>query len=240
MLGVGNPTWRQGGKTRITTAIEAVSATIDVTGSGVHFGGFNITNNADYTTNLTALRLSGTYFSGRNLDLRGQLSANQISGTNTSSLEFAAGTSYGFASTFDDCNFGTGHQVTRTGLCGVIRFATTVQSGSPAAYTEFNRCRIMGRAQTATIPMVRVEGVYSIDRNVNFNDCFFYNFWENKAGDLAEAIYRGAKNILGSGAIVLNNCKGYGIEEWYDKAEYATSFVVSTDGNSGLICSSHG
>lgn len=234
MIGIGNPTWRQGGKVRVQTVTSGVGATIDVTASGVFFGGFNITNNHSTTTNLTALRISATYFGARNMDLRGQLAANQISGINTSSLEFAAGSSYGFGSTFTDCNFGTASQPTRTGKNGIIYFAPTTGSGSQSGYLRFIRCSIEGRAQTATIPMVLINQSPAIDRYVLFKDCFFYNFWDLKAGKLANVFdFTTADANLSNGLIILDKCTGYGIEEWWLDG-VRTGFVVSTDGNSGL------
>lgn len=240
MLGVGNPTWRQGGKIRIQTETEAVDATIDVTGSGVFFGGFNITNSFDAITNLTALRISSTYFAANKLDLRGQLQSNQISGINTSSLEFAAGSSYGFGSTFKDCNFGTASQTSRTGKNGIIYFAPSSIDGSQSGYLRFIRCSIEGKAEIATVPMVLLNNSLSTDRYVLFKDCFFYNHWVNKAGKLAAAFdFTSMPTSLSSGVIVLDGCSGYGIEEWYDDIP-RTGYIVSTDGNNGLASAIYG
>jgi len=221
MIGIGNPTWRQGGKIRIQTTTEDVDAVIDVTGTGVHFQGFNITQNGAFAANVTALRLSSTYFSASQLDLRGHLQSAVAGIEGASSLEFAHGSSLGFGSTFKDCNFGTGSGATRTAsgatTNGVIYFATASQNGSPAAYTEFHNCRVLSRAETAATSMVKfVTGSFSTDRYVLWNDCLFYNFWMNKNGTLESCFYFDS-TTAGSPYQILTKSTLVGVDEWVDQ-----------------------
>ena len=218
MIGVGNPTWRQGGKIRIQTTTSGVSATVDVTASGVFMGGFNITNSGANSGNLTALRLSSTYFSARQLDLRGHLASQVAAIEAASSLEFADGSSYGFGSTFKDCNIGTmsGAARTATGAAcnGVIFFAKNTQDGSPAAYTEFYNCRILSRCEAAGGALVKVlDARWGMDRLVYFKDCLFANYWLNYTDNLDGAIYLDT-TTGGSGKMLLDGCTLAGVDQW--------------------------
>lgn len=210
MLGTGNPTWRQGGKIRIQTTVEAATAAVDVTASGVHFGGFNISNNGAFTACVTALRMSSTYFGAKKLDLRGSLQGTTAALTTPSSLEFADGSSLGFASTFEDCNIGTGSGTARTGASGVILFKS---SNTGPAYVEFKNCRILSISGGTGTHMVRAESVLSYDRYILFEDCLFNNFSLAQAYPLAAAFYN-ASASSGAGWFLLKNCMAAGITEW--------------------------
>lgn len=218
MFAIGNPLWRQGGKCRIQTTTIGVAATIDITASGVSMGGFNITQNGADAANLTALRISSTYFTGHQLDLRGHLSASVAGTEAASSLEFADGSSYGFGSTFNNCNIGTGSGAVRTAsgatTNGVINFAVDSQSGSPTAYAEFHGCNILSRAETAATAMIKVvDGRWNADRYAMFKDCFFFNFWMGNTDQLEGCFYFDV-TTRGSGTIVLIDCTSFGIDEW--------------------------
>ena len=219
MMAIGSPGWRQGGGTQITTTTAGVAATIDVTAAGVFFGGgLNISNNGANSGNLTALRISSTHFTGRQLDLWGFLNSQVASVEAASCLEFADGASYGWGCTFEDCSIGTGSGAVRTAngatTNGVIIFAVDSQSGSPSAYAEFTKCRILSRAENTATAMVKiVDGRWGVDRFVKFEDCFFHNFWLNKVNTLAQCFY--FDNVTGgSGAIALKDCMAMGIDEW--------------------------
>lgn len=243
MLGTGNPTWRQGGKIRIQTTTDGVVATVDVTASGVHFGGFNITQNGANAANLTPLRLSSTYFGAKQLDLRGHLVSEVAGVTAASSLEFADGSSWGFGSTFEDCNIGTASGAVRTAAdastSGVINFEVGTSKGSPAAYAEFIDCRILSWAETAGTAMVRLESSFAADRYLRFRDCFFFNFWTNKSNQLDSCFYS-VQTQIGSSYVVLDgNCTLIGVDEWQQQdiagRIFATMPIVGTGGGIGLI-----
>lgn len=210
MVGIGNPTWRQGGKIRLQTTVEAATATVDVTASGVFFGGFNISNNGAFTACVTALRLSSTYFSGEQLDLRGSLQSTTAALATPSSLEFASGTSLGFASTFTDCNIGTCSGNVRTGASGVIYFKS---SSSGPGYVEFKGCRILSAAGGTGPHMVLADIVLSYDRYILFEDCLFNNFSLAQAYPLAAAFHVKSASS-GAGWFLLKNCMAAGITEW--------------------------
>ena len=237
LLGIGNPTWRQGGKTRIQTTVEAATATIDVTASGVFFGGLNISQNGAFAACVTGLRLSSTYFSARKLDIRGFLQSAVAAVEGASCLEFAHGSSYGFGSTFEDCNIGTmsGANRTATGAAcnGVIYFATSSQNGSPGAYVEFHNSRILSRCEDAGGAMVKVlAATWGMDRLVWWNNCLFANYWENYADNLDGAFYFDATDHA-SGKMLLTNCHLAGIDQWQtqDCADlYATMPIVGLGG----------
>lgn len=218
LLGIGNPTWRQGGKVRIQTTDTAIVASVDVTASGVFFGGLNITQNGANAACLTGLRLSSTYFTAKNLDIRGMLNSEVAAIEAASCLEFADGSSYGFGSTFIDCNIGTmsGPARTATGAAcnGVILFAKSTQDGSPSAYTEFHNCRILSRCEAAGGAMIKVlDARWGMDRLVYFKDCLVANYWLNYTDNLDGAIYMDTVTG-GSGKMLLSNCDLAGVDQW--------------------------
>lgn len=224
MIGVGNPTWRQGGKIRIQSTVVGATATVDVTASGVFFGGFNISQNGAFTACVTALRLSSTYFSAKQLDLRGHLQATIATTAGTSSLEFASGTSLGFASTFEDCNIGTSSGSARGAIKnGVIYFAT---ANAGPGYVEFKGCRILSRSSSTTPTMVFAPIVLSYDRYGLFEDCLFYNFSAGQAYPLTSAFYVTSASS-GSGTFVLRKSTAVGIDEWQDSDQ--GNPIVTTD-----------
>ena len=218
LLGIGNPTWRQGGKVRIQTTVEAAVSTVDVTASGVFFGGLNITQNGAFAACLTGLRLSSTYFSAAKLDIRGFLNSEVAAIEAASCLEFADGSSYGFGSTFVNCNIGTmsGPARTATGAAcnGVIHFAKNTQDGSPGAYTEFHNCRVLSRCEAAGGAMIKVlDARWGMDRLVYFKDCLVANYWLNYTDNLDGAIYLDT-TTGGSGKMLLSNCDLAGVDQW--------------------------
>ena len=227
MLGVGNPTWRQGGKTRIISTVEAATATVDVTGTGVFMGGgLNISQNGAFTACVTALRLSSTYFAAKKLDLRGDLQATIATTAGTSSLEFASGSNLGFASTFEDCNIGTSSGNARGAVKkGVIHFAT---ANVGPGYVEFKKCRILSRSSSTTPTMVFGSIVLAYDRYTLFEDCLFYNFSAAQAHDLLSAFY--VTNVSsGSGTFVLRKSTAVGIDEWQNQDPAEANAFVTTD-----------
>ena len=239
MIGIGNPTWRQGGKIRLQTTVEAATATVDVTASGVFFGGFNITQNGAFTACVTALRLSSTYFSAEQLDLRGHLQATVAATEAASSLEFAAAGN-GFASTFMDCNIGTGSGSARSCASaedgnGVINFAGTA---SGPGYVEFHDCRILSRSSTVYPVMVRAVVPNSFDRYVLFKDSLFHNFYLHQT-DKLDAAFRLKQAAGGSSYFMLKNCMAGGIDQWQiqDQAQptvLSDMPIVGTGGGLGL------
>ena len=243
MLGVGNPTWRQGGKIRIQNTGVAEAATVDVTASGVFFGGLNITQSGANSACLTALRLSSTYFHAKKLDLRGHLASQVAAIEQASSLEFAAASSAGFGSTFEDCNIGTSSGSKRTAASaavssGVVNFAVASQSGSPAGYAEFKRCRFLSWSEDADCNIIRLESVYASDRYLMFEDCWFYNFWTNKTDQLDVCFY-GDFGTIGSPVIMLKgSTAGFGFDKWTASATSnlrADMPIVGTAGGLGRL-----
>ena len=234
MIGVGNPTWRQGGKTRIISTDTGITATVDITATGVFFGGFNISQNGAASGCVTPLRLSSTYFRAKQLDLRGNLSGSVAGVATSSSLEFAATPdSAGFAATFEDCNIGTSSGSARSGNSGVIYFAHAVVTGP--GYIEFKNCRILGRSTHADAYMVLAVVPGSKDRYCLFDNCLFYNWVDEKAATLATAFYHGQSSGA-AGQFVLKDCVAVGIDEWQldDNDQVESSMPVgSTQG--GLV-----
>lgn len=237
LLGIGNPTWRQGGKVRIQTTGIAIEATVDVTASGVFFGGLNITQNGANAACLTGLRLSSTYFGAKKLDIRGFLNSEVAAIEAASCLEFADGSSYGFGSTFVDCNIGTmsGPARTATGAAcnGVILFAKNTQDGSPSAYTEFHNCRVLSRCEAAGGAMIKVlDARWGMDRLVYFKDCLVANYWLNYTDNLDGAIYLDT-TTGGSGKMLLSNCDLAGVDQWQTQDSgnvFATMPIVGVGG----------
>ncbi len=222
MLGVGNPSWRHLGAIQITSTVEAATATVDVTAAHVFFGGLSIKQNGAYSACVTALRLSSTYFRGKELDVMGHLNSEVAGVEGASSLEFADGTSYGFGSTFDDCAFGTGSGANRTASStttnGVINFAVDSQSGSPAGYTEFHNCRILSRAQSTGTAMIRfADARWGADRYVWWDHCLFFNFWN--ADELLGCFYFKA-GARGGNRQILTACTLRGADQWETQNTY--------------------
>ena len=218
MIGVGNPTWRQGGKIRLQTTDTSIVASVDVQASGVFMGGFNISQNGADAACLTGLRLSSTYFSGKQLDVRSFLNSEIAAIEAASCLEFADVASGGFGSTFNDCNFGTmsGAARTATGAAcnGVILFAKSTSSGSPGAYAEFHDCRVLSRCEAAGGAMIKVlDARWGIDRLVLFKNSLVANFWLNYTDNLDGAIYCDVATP-GSGKILLDKCALAGVDQW--------------------------
>jgi len=89
---------------------------------------------------------------------------------------------YGNNNLIEDCHIGESRNTTRT-AGGQILFGLT---GVAAAgqQNEFKRCFIQGRAETAGCYAVKVSGNACVDRHILWEDCVFYNFWENLANTL--------------------------------------------------------
>ncbi len=241
LLGTGNPGWRQGGGIFIRTETVGVDATVDIAAAGISMGGFTVSQEGADAANLTPLRISSTHFSAKKLDLWGFLVSDVAGIEAASCLEFAAGASYGWGSTFEDCSIGTTSGSTRTATGattnGVIYFAVVNQSGSPAAYSEFHRCRILSRAQSTGTTMVKVNSTFGIDRQVVFDDCLFHNFWLNKTNTLTGCFY--FDNVTGgSGQIILKGANALvGVDEWVtqDSGHVVASMPITGTGGGIVI-----
>lgn len=247
MQGIGNANWRHvsdGGGIEINTVTTGIAALVDITAAHCYMGGFQVSNDGADAGNLTPFRVKSQFFTGKQLSLWGHSVSEQAAVEAASSLTIGAGTgseAYGNGCSFIDCSIGRAGGKTRTATVptpsGVIYFSTSTQSGNTACAMEFVGCRIIGRAQTAAIPMVKMENAYSCDRYVMFKDTMFYNFWLNKLDNLDYAFWWDHETASGSGTVVLDNCSAFGIDKWHNQSYnhvFASMPITGTGGGVGL------
>jgi len=179
LIGVGSenqrhqPSTLTTGAIRISTVTANVPYVFSVTGKYVTFENFGTFNSINDTDNLGDLQISGRNFHGKKLAVRGGNNATQVASA-TSGIPLTVDTdAYGFR--FEDCEFGSAGNTTRTAGPGFARFA----AGAGGAGI-FDKCAFSMRSETSGTDVYGfIVEENALDRLLQFINCSFYNFSEN-------------------------------------------------------------
>jgi hypothetical protein len=139
----------------------------------------------------------------------------------------------GSSSVFNNCIIGNSGTTTRTSATSSVILFGTTGGGGGGQNVFFKGCKILSKAETVTIPMVRLTANYTADRIILFEDCVFYNFWTNWTDKLNCCF---DDDCTTTHSIVLKDCVGVGFDEWQDNdfAETVVSAMPAVDDGGGL------
>lgn len=225
IIGVGSPnqayqpaTLTNGG-VRLSCVTTGISEILNITGHYVQMHNIGTFNSFDIATNYCDIRVAGKNFYGRRLSLRGGNGATQVV-TVGSGVPLIVDTSVAGAGNgllIEDSVIGSSGNTTRTKGPGCLYFPG---GGASVGFgMKFNRCRFSTRIQTATADSVGLvliaEG--GVDRELEFEDCGFYNFTEN-LGTGPTYVFRDNQTTTHQ-IIIKGNCSmNYGFTSWSDRA----------------------
>lgn len=117
----------------------------------------------------------------------------------------------GTSSLFEDCIIGnSGTTVRSSTSSSVILFGTTGSAGG-GQNVFFKNCKILSKAETAGIPIVRMPANYTADRIHLYENCTFYNFWTNWGGSLNQCF---DDQCTTTHTVALKNCALFGVTAW--------------------------
>ena len=236
LLGLGGPnqkhcpTTATEGAIQIKNVTTSIDSIFSVSGNYCQFHNIQTMNTFSHNANRADFIIGGknTYMKG--VRPRGGNGANQLNHADGGvPLIFEASSGNGFLA--EDCFFGSAGNNARTVGPGAVLFEASAGSFAPV----FRRCTFEMRCETntSTPKLIHLAGDYSLDRYLLFDDCFFYNFWNNLAGKPPTAIVDACATTH---AIVLKNCSQFGFDAWCDVATYCftTSPIANTDGGEAL------
>lgn len=207
LLGLGGPNTRGGDYGPfILTTDTAVVEVIDITARRCQFQNVAIGNFGNNLAAKAAVTVDGhgNYF--KNVQFSGNLYAAQSQQQDCCSLRIDDDASM---SLFEDCIIGTNVNATRNqASSGQLLFVgTTGPNGG-----KFKNCEFLSRAETLTVPMVRINATAAIDRMWLFDNCVFNNFWTNWA-DKCYSVFDFTPSVQ-TCSILLHNCASFGYDEW--------------------------
>lgn len=117
----------------------------------------------------------------------------------------------GTSSVFENCIIGNPGTTTRTSTSSSVILFGTTGGGGGGQNVFFKDCKILSKAETAGVPMVRLPATYTADRIVEFDHCTFYNFWTNWGGSLNQVF---DDQCTTTHTIALTDCSLYGVTAW--------------------------
>jgi hypothetical protein len=179
IVGLGSKNQRHQPSTLTTGAVRfkcvtsAIGSILNVTAHYVSMADVGTMNTYAGTSNLTDVIVAGRNFHGVRCAFRGGNAAEQVGNALAGIPVTIITDAYGFR--FDECEFGSAGNTTRTTGPGYIRFA----AGAGGAGI-FNQCAFSMRSETtgANVSGFTVEQS-ALDRLTTFRGCTFYNFSEN-------------------------------------------------------------
>jgi len=235
LLGMGGanqkhcPTTAIDGAVRFYCATANVDSILSISGHHVQLQGFQTMNTYSDADNRCDIIIGGKNTYMKNIRPRGGNGANQLNADAGIPVIFEAGGGNGFLA--EKCFFGSAGNNARSAGPGSVMFEASAGSFAPV----FRQCTFEMRCETNTsVPsLVALAGNYSVDRYLLFDDCFFYNFWNNLAGKPPTAIL---DDCATTHAIVLKNCSQFGFDAWCTSATYCftSSPIANTDGGECL------
>jgi len=229
------PTTLTPGAVRVYCATTSIDNIFNITGDYVQIHGIQTMNTYSHNSNRCDWLISGKNIYMRHIRPRGGNGANQLNhadgGVPIIVASGTAGAGNGF--TVEDSFIGSAGNNARSVGVGAVLF----EGGAVAGFAPvFRRCTFEMRCETtgsANPKLIHLADNYAVDRYLLFDDCFFYNFWENLAGKPDYCIVDACATTH---AIVLKNCSQFGFDAWCDVATYCftTSPIANTDGGEAL------
>lgn len=216
LIGMGAPSWASN-RARLFNSGNSTSgnALLKITAKGCMFDNFLVSQESA-VAHCGAVEIAssayGNYYS--RLGIRGLMHATASAGVNSYSL-FING---GMHSVFEQCTIGW-TSIKRTGAAtrqGQIIF------DAGASWNKFINCDILNYSETAGHHLIKEADNASMAALNVFQDCTFYNFWENHGGTLTELF---DTNVGATHDTLFINPALLGIDE-IDASDAASCFVT--------------
>lgn len=237
IAGIGGPNQRYCPTTPTDGAIQVKCTTtsidniFNVTGHYCEFYGFQTMNTFSANANRCDFLISGknTYFN--RMRPRGGNGADQLNhadGGVPVIFEGAAGAGNGFLAELS--TFGSAGNNARTVGAGAILF----EGGAVCAFSPtFRNCTFEMRCETsgsANPKLIHLAADYAVDRLLLFDNCSFYNFYENLAAmpDYVIVDACDTTHMIG-----LKDCFMYGFDYWSNVAKYCFTNKADAVGYGG-------
>jgi hypothetical protein len=201
--------YTQGGCNIYTTTASNINDLLDISAKRSHFENLKVTNAADDTGNLGAVKLYGEGNIFKRVSFMGIMGAAQLTEAHAYSLCIDRG---GYFPYFEDCIIGQNTWGPRSGACGHL-WITNAKSGYPVDNGTFRRCKFTQYCETTTTPMVLID-LKSIDRIWLFDSCSFYNYYSAVSTQLDQVF--DDDDTFYTHTIILKNCVAHGFHEWSD------------------------
>lgn len=234
MIGLGGsnqkycPTTATNGAVKFYCATASVDSILSVTSHYNQFHGIQMQNTYSNNANRCDMEIKGKNTFLKGCHLRGGNGANQLNhadgGVPLIMASGTAGAGNGFKAV--DCTFGTSGNSARTVGAGAVLFEAGAASGFNPI---FEHCTFEMRCETsgsANPKLIHLAGNYAVDRMLLFDDCIFYNFYENLAAMPDYCIY---DECATTHTILLKNPAMYGFDAWAN----TTTYVFTTIANGG-------
>lgn len=238
VIGLGGPNQRHvpttatNGTVKFYCATTGIDSIFSVTGHYIQLHNFQTQNTYSSNDNRCDIEIKGknTYMKG--IFSRGGNGENQLNHADGGvPLIIATGTAgAGNGFTAEDCIFGSAGNSARTVGAGAVLF----EGGAVAGFAPvFRNCTFEMRCETSgsTDPkLIHLADDYAVDRYLLFDNCFFYNFWENMGGAPDYVIVDACATTH---SIVLKNSTQMGFDNWCDVATYCFTDMPAADDEGG-------
>lgn len=242
LIGVGSPnqqyqpsTLTDGG-IRLSCVTSAIAEILSITGHYVQMHNLGTLNTYDGASNIADIKIGGKNFYANRCSFRGGNGATQVAtdGAGVPILVNTAVAGAGNGLLIENSVIGSSGNTVRSKGPGCLLFP----GGAVAGFgMQFRNCVLSSRIETATnnnVGLVKLTANYAVDRELLFDNCFFYSFSEN-FGTKATYVFRDACTTTHQ--IVLKNCvANLGFTSWSDAATYVSvcSPVSHLTGGIGL------
>jgi len=244
IIGVGSinqrfqPSTLTTGGVRISCTTAAVDSIIDFTGNYVSLYNIGTFNSAASTSNKCDIKISGKNFFADYCSFRGGNSSTQTANA-TAGIPIWVASSVaggGNAMWIRNSVIGSAGNADRTKGPGCIYF----EGGAAAGFNPvIENCLLSTRASASTNQccLVLLEANYSVDRELLFKGCNFYNFVENLASLVDYAIQ---DECATTHMITIDSrCTATGIDYWSNAPTYCFVCAPASDGHGGIGTASH-
>jgi len=237
MIGLGGPNQRYCPTTATSGAIQfkCVTTSIDsmfaVSGNYCQFQGFQTMNTFSSNANRCDFLISGknTYFN--RMRPRGGNGANQLNHADGGvPVIFAGSAGAGNGFLAENSIFGSAGNNARTVGAGSVLF----EGGAVCAFSPtFRNCGFEMRCETSgssNPKLIHLAADYAVDRLLLFDQCTFYNFYENLAAMPDYAIVDACTTTH---MIGLKDCFMYGFDYWCNVATFCFTNTADAVGYGG-------
>ena len=238
LVGLGGPNQRHcpttatEGAVRVYCATSAVDNIFNITGNYVQIHGLQTMNTYSGNDNRCDFLISAKNTYMNNCRPRGGNGANQLNHADGGvPLIIASGTAgAGNAFTAENCLFGSAGNNARTVGAGAVLF----EGGAVAGFAPiFRNCQFEMRCETSGSSdpkLIHLAADYAVDRLLLFDQCTFYNFYENLAAmpDYCIVDDCGSTHMIG-----LKDCFMYGFDYWCNLATYCFTNTADAVGYGG-------
>lgn len=208
-----------GGQVRISCATTSIGEIINFTGHSVTMYGIGTRNVFSAVDNYCDIRISGKNFYGKRISLRGGDGALQLStvGAGVPLIVDTSVAGAGNGMLIEESVIGSSGNTKRTYGPGCVQFI----GGAVAGFgMKFKNTRFSTRIEVATnnsVGLIQLLADYAVDRELEFEDCSFYNFTEN-LGTGPTYVFRDACTSTHQ-IVIKGNCSmNYGFTSWSDRA----------------------